>query len=428
MRYLGMRTPPSNHHPWFFTCIVGAAYQLGVNLGDRNIGMFLYIVLRGIVMAALYARCVAQQKKNKVPFTICFLTMLFFAVTPVWGAYAKHAFKDSIGAALFCWFICASIPVVLALHQKNLKPLPCLEYAVAGLFASLFRNNTVYVVIPVTLLIVVLALRRKQKLHSVLLLLCGVLLFEAYQGYIFRVAGVERGSIREALSIPFQQTARTVRDHAEEITEEEKRIIGACLDYENLGTDYDPLISDPVKSGEHGTPSEQRAFLKTWVKMFFKYPYTYLEAFLAHSSGYYAFIPEFTEAQYFGNGSHVNIGMTVFNTVDDIRFPADFVCHYISGLAGIREMLAGWSYLWHEIPILNITDIKAMYTWVIVLMGYALIRRKEYEKLIPVGACSLMILTCIASPVNDCFRYYAPVAAAFPTLFILLKEDEKRKE
>ena len=37
-----------------------------------------------------------------------------------------------------------------------------------------------------------------------------------------------------------------------------------------------------------------------------------------------------------------------------------------------------------------------------------------------IGACVLMVLTCIGMPVNDCFRYFAPVAASFPALLMLL--------
>ena len=73
-----------------------------------------------------------------------------------------------------------------------------------------------------------------------------------------------------------------------------------------------------------------------------------------------------------------------------------------------------------QFTILNLTDMKPMYTWVILLMGGMMIRRRELDKLIPIGACVLMVLTCVGMPVNDCFRYFAPVAAAFPGLLMLL--------
>ena len=148
--------------------------------------------------------------------------------------------------------------------------------------------------------------------------------------------------------------------------------------------------------------------------MFLRFPYTYLEAFIAHSSGYYAFTPEYTEAQLFGYGDHSNVGMTIFNWVEDGRFEPSFVCHYSEKLAFMRRIMDNWPEIWHQIPLLNLTDTKPLYTWVGVLMAWLFFQRKEYLKLLPVFAWLLMVLTCVASPVNDCFRYFAPAAAAFP--------------
>ncbi|MCR5088595.1 MAG: hypothetical protein K6C08_03665, partial [Oscillospiraceae bacterium] len=48
MKQLGMQ-PPSDHHPWFYVWGIGKAYRVGVSLGDRNIGIFLYILCRAFV-------------------------------------------------------------------------------------------------------------------------------------------------------------------------------------------------------------------------------------------------------------------------------------------------------------------------------------------------------------------------------------------
>ena len=38
---------------------------------------------------------------------------------------------------------------------------------------------------------------------------------------IFSAMGIEKGNIREALSAPMQMSARYIRDHGDEVTEEE---------------------------------------------------------------------------------------------------------------------------------------------------------------------------------------------------------------
>ena len=49
------------------------------------------------------------------------------------------------------------------------------------------------------------------------------------------------------LSVPFQQSARFVRDHPEEVTEEEYRVLDSVLGMEDLGQRYNPRNADPVK-------------------------------------------------------------------------------------------------------------------------------------------------------------------------------------
>lgn len=423
LRWLGEK-PATNHHPWFYTMLVGSAWQLGNSLGNKNIGIFLYIVIRDLFLAAVYARCIVLEKKSGLPRPVYFAVVLFFAFTPVWGAYAKHAFKDTAAAGLFCWFVHLLVEILRCVRTDGtLKPSICLEYSAAVLLGCLMRNNTGFLVIPVTVVLVIYCMKHRQGMKASLLLLLGAFCFFLFEGYIFGILHLGKSPAREVLSIPFQQTARTVKFHGDRITEEEKAAIAACLDYDSLPSRYDPIISDPVKSREHGSPADLVNYIRVWARMGLKYPYTYLEAFIAQTSGYYAFTPEYTEDQRYGPGSHSNVGMTIFNWVEDPRFPDWLNCSYIEGMEGLRNILDEWAEVWHQIPILNLTDMKPLYTWVILLMGGMMIRRKEYDKLLPVGACVLMVLTCVGMPVNDCFRYFAPVAASFPGLLMLLPKD-----
>jgi hypothetical protein len=150
--------------------------------------------------------------------------------------------------------------------------------------------------------------------------------------------------------------------------------------------------------------------------MFFEYPATYLEAAFGQSYGYYAFTPK--HPYWAGNW---NSGMTIFDWVGSNAFDNDnFSFHYGGDWNEARQVLDKWADVWDNLPILSLTDTIAFYTWFIVLIGYILGKNKCWYGLIPIVAELLMILTCIASPVNDCFRYYAPVAASAPALLSLL--------
>ena len=423
-QYLNL-TDRTNQQPWFYSCTVGFFYSLGVNYANKNAGMFLYIAIRALMMSAIYAWTVSKLAKQRIKKWVIWFVICFYAFVPVWGAYAKHAFKDTQGAALFCLYIILSVECINEIKNKHLCAKTAAFYSAATLFMSLYRNNCIYVAIPPTLLLVISAAlnkeaKRKIKAVNCILLSLGILLFGCYKVYITKIEHITRGPYSEALSIPLQQTARTVRDHGPEITEDESEGLASVLDYDHLAEVYDPLLSDPVKRTFVNNSESVIKYFKIWTRMMLKYPVSYAEAALAQSYGYYAFTPD--QAEHAGNW---NCGMTIFDWTKDQRFSEELTCDYVESMEGARKLLDDWAKIWHNIPLLRLTDIKAIYTWLVILLGAVLLRKKEWLKIIPVLAFVLMILSCCASPVNDCFRYFAPVAAASPVLLLLAPGEKK---
>ena len=416
--YLGINAP-TNSIPWFYCCTVGFFYALGNMLGDKNVGIFIFVVLRALIMSAIYANTAARLHSRGAKRGVVCGIVLFYAIVPVWGAYAKHGFKDTLFASLFCLYVTALIDTVDRMRkgEVNFRSFAC--FAVSSLLICLHRNNGILIAAPVTALLIIAALvnpkYRKRRLRVCAVFASGLVLYAGYMFYIVNVAHVSAEATADVLTIPIQQTARTVRDHADEITAEEREVINSVLDYDTMAKSYDPLISDPVKTTSHFRDGGVMNYARVWLGMFFKYPISYLEAAIGQSYGYYAFTPD--QALHAGNW---NCGMTIFNWVKDPRFSADFTCDYVDALENVRVFLDDWAKLWHQLPLLGLTDMKAVYTWLIVLVGLAMIRKKRRLALIPVFACILNILLCCASPVNDCFRYFCPIAAAAPALLLLI--------
>lgn len=418
--YLGIWAR-SNHDPWLSSCVLGVCYQIGVKLGSENLGIFIFVVIRDVLMALIYAECVSMLKKAGLKRIIYFGVLLFYAVTPVWGAYAKHAFKDTFCTALFVWYIMNTIVLIFYGKAGKLKNKHWILYGISALVLSLFRNNCVYVAAPATLLVIIFLIAKRQKLYYSIGIAALLSVYFIFNSFIVNYMGVIPASSKEALAIPFQQTARTVKYHYNTITDEERELIGQVLDYESMPERYDPLISDPIKDNWNGdaTGEDLKNYFIVWAKMFFKYPVTYLEAAIGQSYGYYAFNNGFA----YGAGNY-NSGMTIFDWIEVDAFKEYFSFHYIEAMETGRQLLNHWANLWDKIPVLNLTNKIALYTWIIVLIGFELLRKKQISELIPVVALLIMICTCIASPVNGCFRYFAPVAASMPALFIFFGRND----
>ena len=80
---------------------------------------------------------------------------------------------------------------------------------------------------------------------------------------------ITSGSIRETLSIPFQQTARYVKYHSDDLTQEDIIVIDKVLGYDDLAERYDPEISDPVKNkfNKYTSNGELMDYLKDWLNI-----------------------------------------------------------------------------------------------------------------------------------------------------------------
>ena len=123
---------PNNHHPWFSTCVLGICYKIGVKIGSENLGIFIYVLGRDVILALIYAKCIVMQKEMGLKKMIYYSTLTFFAIVPVWGAYAKHAFKDTFSAGLFCLYIMTLIMVVYQIKNHTLSFKTCMLYGVAA--------------------------------------------------------------------------------------------------------------------------------------------------------------------------------------------------------------------------------------------------------------------------------------------------------
>lgn len=253
----------------------------------------------------------------------------------------------------------------------------------------------------------------------------GIFIYSGFNYYIVTYGGVQAGMAREALSLPFQQTARAVKYHGSEMSKIEKETINRLLDYDSIGKVYDPVISDPVKNTAKATATKEDtiAYFKTWGSQFLQYPVSYIEATIAGTYGYYVFTKDG-----YPSGGKGNCGMVILNNINKdpiAKFDKLFNFNYDNRFKNSRSKLEYYTAKWHKTPIINLTDTIPFYTWfLIILITYMFVNKKGIL-LIPALATALAILTCIASPVNGSFRYFAGVAATMPILLLTLKDETK---
>lgn len=393
-QYFGL-TEATNHHPWLSTLLMGWIVSLG---GDSlSLGIFLYIIFQSLVCAAALAG-VCWQVWVLAGRTAAWLSLAFFALVPNFGGYAQMFVKDTLFFGVFAaFFLC----VVLFLKARGKAGLPLWAgLLLTGLLCALLRNNGLYIVVPTLFLLIPAARSLAARLGAAGLGVAVLAIYLCFNQVLLPAWGVAPGSVREVLSLPFQQTARYVRVCGDTLTEEEIAVIDGVLDYETLVTSYDPRVSDPVKNTYHGDSEALRAYLGLWLRQGLRRPDVYLEATLNSMFGY--FLPGYRYGPFGGN--------YFFMQASERGLEVEFAHPNAPQLAD------AFSRLWSQTPGLELLNAPGTFSWLLVLASVALLRRRRGIALIACLPLWLALGICCVSPVNALVRYMLPIMAATPLL------------
>ena len=238
----------------------------------------------------------------------------------------------------------------------------------------------------------------------------------SYDKILLPALKIPAGSIREELSVPFQQTARYVKEHGDEIPLKDRKKIDKLLEYDTLKDRYNPNLADPVKNkyNKYTTKKELKDYFRVWWKEFLIHPTTYIEATLNNTYGY--FYPD-TANWYIYSGKNYNKLITEDNLVN----------YHYNKLSTLRMILSGYGISFPYIPLIGlISNIGFSAMGLITLIVYLLTSR--YKKYVIAMLPSLLSLAiCFISPANTYFRYTMPFTFLMPFyvsyVYLLLVKD-----
>ena len=398
----------TNHHPVTHTMLLGGCLKLGTMIGNDNLGLFFYSIIQISVLASVLAFSIYYMQKMGFKTKYLIGVLLIYALVPMFPLYAMSGVKDVLfGAFISLYFI--------FLH--NLVKTKCEGYKwwnylfiiILLILICLFRNNGIHVLIlslPFTLIIA-----RKKWKQLLTVMVCVFGFYGVFDKVILPYYKITPGSIREVLSVPFQQTARLAKYHSDEFTEEEIATIDKILGYDDLAERYDPELADPVKNefNKYATDEDLKKYFKVWFNGLIKHPGTYIEATMNNVYGF--FCPEKTK-------------WYVYYNFDNRITENGFDYHYNS-LETSRNILSEYAVAFPYIPGIGLISNIGFNVWIIfTLFAYA-IYKKLYKNILVLAPALILILVCVVGPANTYFRYALPFIFAMP--FIIGVFLEKRE-
>jgi hypothetical protein len=415
--------PLVNHHPVLVSLVYARIFELGSIFGGTNGGFFLIMVFQGTYFSLAFACCLLWFKRMGLPGTALKACFLFWGLLPAFPLFVEFLVKDAPATATATLFM---MQIVVRLwSDRRGVPVRFSSWPVLFLTAvlcCLTRNESMFVTIPTILCLMILP-EGRQKVLAVSVA-SGVLAFMLFwNGLLLPSLGIKTSNIREAMSLPLQQTARYIKEHPNDITEDERSSLQevCSVDISTLGNYYKEDISDPVKAQFFAKTSSITKYLSSWATMGARHPGTYLTAFLAGSRGYwYPFsnkdIYEYIQLPSYGSHALLEHNWTANsqwvedawgNSFDDqghVVFPAA-----AAQLQNALKTAAG-------LPVLGLLFVPATYIWIALVLCAYLASRKSIGAVFVVPVL-IHILIFMDTPLDGAMRYALPFVAMVPLLF-----------
>lgn len=401
----------TNFNPILHTLLLGNLFKVGVSIGNVNFGLFLYTFLQMIIVIAVLSYSLKFLYKEGVKSKYLLWILLAYIIIPYFPLYAITCVKDT----LFTMFVLLYIIKLYQFIKYDFKFKDYVLFMITILLVILFRNNGIYLILlslPFTLII-------KKGIRKQIVLMCVLVIgFNYGYGQVLSALEIPNTSIREMLSIPFQQTARYVKYHESDVTEEQKKVIDTILTYDTLGNRYNPILSDKVKNeyNKYATNEELMDYFKVWFEMFWNHPMTYVNATVSNVYGY------FYPATY---------RWYVYNTLNEKLPEAGFDYHFIDSLEPMRGFIQGYSEVFKYVPVVQLSVNCGFYTWSYLFLIVVLILQKKQRYIILFAPAFSLVLMNVAGPANTYFRYVLPYAVALftilPLILLEINKNFKRK-
>lgn len=440
----------NNHHPLIHTFMIAAFMKIGEAIGNMNLGVAMYTILQMLCLSATMSSGICLLAKKGVKRFWLWLIMVYCGLCPANSYMAISMTKD----VYFTIFVLLFGYILLHLlnGEKHHILWDIIFVGVASLM-MLFRNNGKYAVLVFAGFSVVLfvadylILRKKKetsgkeefkKKRKRILLILGetivaLVLSSVLLSGFDRVVSSQAGDKREMLSIPIQQVARCMVYHGgldmvetddNSISESDKNIINEFILY-NGYTQYDPLISDPVKRCTNTSVilNKPQEFVRMYVGLALAYPEEYINAFLAVNGGYLSVWDE--------SHSQVNLyedvkGLGYLQTRWEESVINQAGIYKDSKIPKLYEALdkfaSGNGYL--DIPVVRSLIAPGLYIWCYIFMGVWAFFHRDHKYQLPFFFVAGYYLTLLFGPTVQ-LRYLYPVMLLLPFICLYVWYSKK---
>lgn len=426
--------PWTNHHPIFFTALIGAVVKLTGSLCgiETSLGIFtaVHMIIESVTLSYISCRIFGFEKMRGSKGYIGKASVVFFAIHPIVAMYSMYISKDVL-------FSCAVALLVITLLDMgkevdisgDLKISYSIKLGVLMLLTMLLRNNGTLIVV-VTGITMCLCFKR-HLVRLLLPLVISLTVFFAFKNIAYRALDIKPESFAESASVPLQQVGYVIKEHTDEeieavLTDEEYGILCKVMPLAKVREVYELGYTDSYKFDKDFDDEffneHKSEFMGIWAKLLPKFFPEYVTSYLAQTAGYW---------HYGETNTVATQGVWEDNEIGVKRTDIIYNMTGLSLYSLIEKLMLGM----RKAPLLCILSSMAMQFYAVLLMMAAVFRRRN-KKLITDDSLRrtvtaymplilLWISIMVATPAFCLFRYTYPFFILWPvTIYILINPDK----
>lgn len=403
--------PFSTQQSIFHTLFLAMWIRLGEGIfHSYNIGLYLGIIAQTFLFVFVLSYSIFRLMRYNLKHKYLAGVLAIYCFAPIYSNLATMTIKDTLFCASLFWFVIELTTLLFDREKYVRNKGRVLAFILSAIFTTQFRNNGIYVILLTLVPLVIYLLIKKTSVKKILMI-CGIpiLSFFILSNFLIYITSATTTSSKEMLSIPFQQTARYVKEYEEEVTVEEYEVLEQVFVNLDLFPElYDPNISDPVKSSyiDEATRDQLVDYFKIWISMGLKHPGVYVEAFLNLCYGW--FDPGSN------NWIRYEARLPIFTTPKYLGTP-DKAMYYV------------YNFL-NRLPILGLLENVGIYVWGLLLATNYVLIKKRKVMLLAFTPLYISLLVCIASPAFWLHpRYAFPIILSMPFLWMVMRAETYKK-
>ena len=401
-------------HPPFGTLVYGSLVWLGEAMGQRNLVYFVFTLLQCAAYIAVLSYTLCVMRRMGTPGRARLTALALYALSPCYAGWATVIAKDTMFQIPFLLMV--TLLWEFAWEREGFlknwrKP------ALLGLcfwVMALSRHNGLPLAVAV-LAVMLLMLRplRKRLRAAARLVVCGAMslaLAVGVEAAISAALDIRDRYMQDVLSLPFQQTARVVKLHGEEIPQEEREIIDRVLDYDSLAQGYTDWYADNVKDTycQTATVEDRAAYWRVWWRQGCRWPVEYLDAAL-HMNGVLFDLRD-NEPMYISFSD-----MELHNYVYPWSFN-DMTMYDREALVSLNSLqraLTEWYMDFDKLPLIGLAASMSFHVLLMLALLYLSIKDGRRECWLIWLPALATLLVCLFSPVVY-LRYALPLIGSVP--------------